>query len=87
MKGVHIMEKAKLIDCWNDFYKERFDEVCKELEQGERVKVYIDCIGHTRNNMAQEAYKRALVKKYGERLIVKISEGACSYSYSYSLTE
>ena len=78
---------GKLIDCGNDFYIGHFNEVCAELEKGETVRVYINCIGHTRNNMSQEAYKRELVKKYGDKLEVMCSEGVCSYSYSYSLKQ
>lgn len=81
------MKKEKLINCGNDYYEKYFNEVCEALEQGETVKVYIDCIGHTRNNMSQEAYKRALTNKYGERLTVKLDEGAYSYSYIYTLAE
>lgn len=69
----------------NSFHEKAFNDICKELEQGESVKVFIDCIGHTRNNDEQEAYKEALVKKYGDRLAVKCSEGVCSYNYSYKL--
>lgn len=82
-----MKKEAKWINCGNDFYSEHFDKVCEMLEQGERVHVYIDCIGHTRNNMSQTAYKRALEKKYGERLKVTTHEGACCYSYDYELTD
>lgn len=78
-------KEGRLIDCANDFYESRFNEVCAALEQGEKIQVYIDCIGHTRNNMAQEAYKRALVEKYGDELTVECSEGAYCYSYIYCL--
>ncbi len=79
------MKEPKFINCANDFYESRFNEVCAALEQGEKVKVYIDCIGHTRNNMAQEAYKEHLIKKYGDKLTVEQSKGAYSYSYTYTL--
>ncbi len=74
-----------LVNCGNDYYTEYFDEVCNHLESGETVQVYINCIGHTRNNYTQEAYKQALVKKYGDRLEVKCSNGVCSYHYEYKL--
>ena len=79
------MKKARLVNCGNDFYTKHFDELCEALEKGERVEVYIDCIGHTRNNMGQTAYKRALTEKYGDRLIVTTHEGAYCYSYDYQL--
>ena len=80
-------KEAKLINCGNDFYTIYFDKVCEALEQGEAVQVYIDCIGHTRNNWAQDSYKDALVKKYGDRLIVTTEAGAYCYSHSYVLAE
>ena len=69
----------------NYFNEKSLKEICEALEQGETVEVGIDCIGHTRNNMEQEAYKEALTEKYGSRLQVECSEGAHSYSYSYRL--
>ena len=62
-----------------------FNDICSFLENGLKVRVGIDCIGHTRNNMEQENYRRALVKKYDRRLNVELIEGASSYSYKYSL--
>ena len=79
------MTRTKTINCANDFYESRFNEVCEALEQGETVGVYIDCIGHTRNNMAQEVYKEHLQKKYGDKLTIERSSGAYSYSYTYTL--
>lgn len=82
-----MKKEAKFISCGNDFYTKYFDEVCEALEQGETVRVSIDCIGHTRNNMAQEAYRQALAKKYCDKISVKCNEGYCSYSYTYSLAK
>ena len=76
---------AKLINGQNYFNETAFNEACEALEQGETVKMYIDVIGHTRNNNEQEAYREALENKYGSRLKVEKSEGGYSYSYSYSL--
>ena len=73
------------VNCGNSFYEDKFEKVCEELEKGELVDIYIDCIGHTRNNMTQEVYKKALVTKYGDKLEVIFHEGVCSYSYSYKL--
>ena len=74
-----------LIDGGNYFHEKAFNEICEALEQGETVEVYIDCIGHTRNNNEQEAYKEALFKKYQDRLKVEKDGGGYSYSYSYEL--
>lgn len=74
-----------LINCGNSFSESRFNQVCDALEQGETVEVYINCIGHTRNNMEQETYKEHLLKKYGDKLNVECSNGVCSYHYTYRL--
>ena len=74
-----------LINGGNYFHKKAFNEICKALEQGENVEVYIDCIGHTRNNNEQEAYKEALEEKYGDKLQAKCKAGVCSYKYAYCL--
>lgn len=75
----------KTINGKNYFNKTSFNEICEALEQGEAVKVYIDCIGHTRNNYEQETYKEALTEKYADRLTAEKNDGAYSYSYSYHL--
>ena len=72
--------------CGSNYFNQRsFDEMCKELESGEHIKVGIDCIGHARNNMEQERYREELVEKYGNKLEVNCNEGVCSYSYNYKL--
>lgn len=75
----------RTIDCKNYFNEKSFNEVCEALEKAEAVEVYIDVIGHTRNNYEQEAYREALEKKYGDRLKVDKIDGAYSYSYTYGL--
>jgi hypothetical protein len=79
------MKNGTWINCGNDFYQDKFVIVCERLEEGLLVDVYIDCIGHTRNNMTQEHYKKKLIEKYGDRLEVIYHDGVCSYSYSYKL--
>ena len=69
----------------NYFHAKAFNEICEALEHMETVQVYIDCIGHTRNNNEQEAYKEALEEKYADRLQVEKSDGAYSYGYTYKL--
>lgn len=71
----------------NYFNEESFDETCLFLEDGLKVYLTIDCIGHTRNNYEQENYRKALVNKYGRNLDIELVEGAYSYSYKYSLKE
>lgn len=75
----------KVISGENYFNEKSFNEICKELEKGEVVSVYIDVIGHGTNNREQKIYKEALFKKYQDRLKVEKSEGGYSYSYTYNL--
>lgn len=69
----------------NYFNEESFKEMCLSLEQGLKIYVGINCIGHGRNNAEQENYRKALVDKYGRKLNIELIEGAYSYSYKYSL--
>lgn len=80
------MEK-KTVSGKNYFNEESLKEMIKELDSGNEIDVYISCIGHTRNNMTQEAYKKALKEHYGDRLEVFYNDGVCSYSYSYKLKQ
>lgn len=75
----------KTINGQNYFNEKSFNEICEALEKMQVVSVYIDCIGHTRNNDEQEAYKEALIAKYRDRLKVDKIDGAYSYSYQYGL--
>ena len=79
-----IKEKI-IVNVWNDFYTQKFELLCSELEKGFIVVPYVDCIGHIRNNWVQEAYKEDLIKKYGESLKVNCSECTYSYHYEYEL--
>lgn len=74
-----------LVDGKNYFNEESFDDACSFLEDGLKVHLCIDCIGHTRNNAEQENYRRAFVEKYGRKVNIEVLEGAHSYSYKYSL--
>lgn len=80
-----VVQKERTVNGWNAFYRERFEEMCAVLECGIVMSVYIDCIGHTRNNMTQEEYRRELVNQFGGRLKVIYEPGYCSYSYKYLL--
>ena len=78
-------ENSTLVNCGNDFYERFFAEVRALLDSGSVVKIYVDCIGHTRNNTVQEIYREKLVEQYGDKLVVAKDEGGYSYSYSYKL--
>ena len=75
----------QVINGRNYYNAKSFNEICEALEKAQAVQVYIDCIGHTRNNNEQEAYKEALVEKYADRLKIEKNEGGHSYSYIYML--
>ena len=76
---------SKFIYGKNYFNETSFNEICEALERGETISVGIDCVGHTRNNNEQEAYKEALTEKYGNGLWIECNKGAVSYSYTYKL--
>ena len=61
---------SKLVNGKNYFNEESLKEMCERLETGETIGIYIDCIGHARNQMETAAYVRALKDKYGDKLIV-----------------
>lgn len=69
----------------NYFNEKSFNEICEALEKMQVVSVYVDCIGHTRNNNEQEIYKEKLIEKYRDRLKVDKIDGAYSYHYEYGL--
>ena len=80
------MSKEKLLlNVGNDYYESSFNELCEELENGKRVQVYVDCIGHTRNNWVQDSYRTKLYAKYGEELLIECSEGVHCYHYTFEL--
>ncbi len=80
-------ENVKSVNCGNDFYQRFFEDVCSLLDSGSVVKVYVDCIGHTRNNTVQEIYKEKLDEKYGSKLKAECEQGGYSYSYAYQLVK
>ena len=75
----------KVINGQNYFNEKSFNEICEALEKMQAVKVYIDCIGHTRNNNEQEVYKEKLIEKYRDRLKFDKVDGGYSYHYEYGL--
>ena len=79
------MKDYKLISGSNYFKQDNLKAMIGTLDSGEKIEVYIDCIGHTRNNMTQEQYKKALEEHYGDKLNVIYNGGYCSYSYRYEL--
>ena len=79
------MKNAIFVSGSNYFNNEDLQKMIALLDNKKTIHVGIDCIGHTRNNMEQEEYKKALIEHYGNRLEIMLNEGYCSYSYSYKL--
>ena len=80
------MKETKWFNVGNNFDKATLKEVIEQLEEGQKIEIGVSCIGHTRNNMVQEAFREALVDYYKDRskmLVTEYNEGAYSYSYTY----
>lgn len=71
----------KSIDGKNYFNEKSFNLAIEHLEKGEAIRIFIDCIGHTRDAMEQRNYREALVKKYGNELVIT----NIGYTYVYEL--
>ena len=83
-----MSEKQKesiLVDVWNDFYPSRFEHLKKVLEQGNVVRIYVNCIGHTRSYWTERDYADRLRKHYGDRLVITGEPG--HYGTTYRLQE
>ena len=60
------IKRAIKCDTDNDFNRELFNNMCEQLEQGERIWLYCWCIGHTRCAMVEARYLNELANKYGD---------------------
>ena len=60
---------SKLINGKNYFNEGSLQEMIEELEKGETIRIYIDCIGHTRTEIETANYVEALKEKFGSRLV------------------
>ncbi len=69
------------------FNQQSLNQMITELNNGKKITIGIDCLGHGHNNACQEEYKKALVEYYGDKLIVKQDIGVCSYHYDYQLKQ
>lgn len=79
------MNRAKLVNVWNDFYPERYEVLKQTLEEHKMVQIYVDCIGHTRSHWVEQAYADKLKQEYGDRLIITGNPG--EYGTTYELKE
>lgn len=64
-------EDGKLINCTNCFHRIGKERLTEALEAGEKVRIYIECIGHTRAYYTTLEYEKWLREQYGERLVVE----------------
>lgn len=71
--------KVKLVNGTNYLNETGFKRVTDELEKGEHIRVYIDCIGHTRAHNEGLAYKEAIEEKYGENVVINQEGGEFTY--------
>lgn len=76
------MKDYTLINGRNYFNEKSLSEMCERLENGEKISIYIDCIGHTRTQNETAAYVRALKERYGDRLQ---ADSETTYCTLYSL--
>lgn len=79
------MKESVWVSGSNTFNEKDFNKMVELLDAGNAINVGISCIGHTRNNMEQENYKKALEEHYGDRLEAKIDALVNTYSYIYKL--
>lgn len=61
------IKRAIKCDTDNSFTTSLFNNMCEQLEKGERIWLYCWCIGHTRCAMVEASYLKELEKKYGDR--------------------
>lgn len=61
---------SKLVNGQNYFNEGSLNEMIELLEKGETIRIYIDCIGHTRTAIETSNYVNALEKRFGDRLLV-----------------
>lgn len=66
----------------SNYYNEKsLEEMIDLLEQGMKISIYIDCIGHTRTIMEEANYVDALKERYGNRLVKSIEGHWTNYYY------
>lgn len=60
----------KMINGQNYFNEKSLNEMIEQLDRGETISIYIDCIGHTRTEYETATYVEELKKHFGDRLII-----------------
>lgn len=79
------MKPTKKIELGNSFREEKLEEIIKELENGETVEMFVDCIGFTLNNTIEERYKEELIKKYNKKIQFEQVGSSKVYWYNVKL--
>lgn len=65
---------SKLVNGQNYFNEDSLNEMIELLENGETIRIYINCIGHTRTAIETSNYINALEKRFGDRLLVSSND-------------
>lgn len=65
-----MKDNINLVSVTNYFNETGKERLRVALEDGEKVSICVDCIGHTRREMVESEYHYWLKEVYGERLIV-----------------
>lgn len=60
----------KTINGQNYFNEKSLNEMIEQLDRGETISIYIDCIGHTRTAYETSVYVDELKKHFSDRLII-----------------
>ena len=63
-------KKPVFVDGGNEFDEKYLQQMVAELESGNTIAIYISCIGHSRTERVERAYKNKLIEKYGDKLYV-----------------
>ena len=61
----------KTINVGNYYTEARLQEVKEALEQGYTVRIYVDCIGHSRTEQVEWEFREELQKEYKDKLVCK----------------
>ena len=69
------------VDGKNYFNDKSLAEMINLLDQGKKISIYINCIGHTRTAIEESNYVDALKEKYGKRLIASTEGHFTNYYY------
>lgn len=64
--------KNKVINGSNSFNLSIYKDIIQNLNNGETVELYINCLGHTRAQIEGSKYREELQNYFGEKLEISI---------------